>query len=310
MTGPALRCGQRLACLLAALALLAGCKPAAPESTAYSMPPAASEPAEPAEPSDVPLVQAAPGSPEEVIALRRLKAYRKWINIRLGGDTVVHVLQARHDLAPVTGDNRTLLVYSSRGARYDCSACVPVSSFFEFRHDPASGRPRLVMASIAAFQNGYGGETLQHRLVALGQRRYAVVFHGDTYGQGVYSELAVLTPVGGRMREVFGALIGASQSWPIGEPVRELAEVEWQAYYGLRPGPGPYLDLHLERRFLHGRRALLDPRHGPLADELTADGRVPNYLVYRFDGSRFRLVAADWRQPRRHHGGWWDSEHH
>lgn len=120
--------------------------------------------------------------------------------------------------------------------------------------------------------------------------------------------VAVLTPGAGRMRKVFGALIGASQSWPVAHG-DEPAEVGWQSYYGLRPGPGPYLDLHLERRFEYGRRVLLDPRHGPLANELTSDGRVPNYLVYRFDGRRFRLVAADWRQPRRHHGGWWNSEH-
>ena len=57
MTGPALRCGQRLACLLAALALLAGCKPAAPESTAYSMPPAASERIRPANTPTQPVIE-------------------------------------------------------------------------------------------------------------------------------------------------------------------------------------------------------------------------------------------------------------
>ncbi len=300
------RCGHHLACLLTALALLTGCKPAPPESATYTALPVASDPTEP---HDTRLVQAAPNSREEVIALRRLMAHKKWKDIRNHDEEIVHVLQARHDLAPVLGEDGILLVYSSRGALYDCSACVPVSSFFEFRRDPASGKPRLMMASIAVTRQGYGGETLQHRLVTLGRRQYAVVFHGETYGQGVYSELSVLTPFGGRMREVFSRLIGATHSWP-GQKSDELAEVGWQSYYGLRPGTGPYLDLHLERRFLYGRRELLDARNGPLNHELTANGRVPNYLIYRFDGRRFHRVAAEWRQPRLNHDGWWDSEQH
>ncbi len=54
---------------------------------------------------------------------------------------------------------------------------------------------------------------------------------------------------------------------------------------------------------------LLDPRNGPLSDELTADGSVPTRLVYRFDGEQFRLVMADQRPPRADHKGWRDSAH-
>jgi len=304
-----------MVCALAALALLAGCERMAPERT--GKPPAPiiqpADPDTPAPPAEDKadqkvLVQEAPRSPEEEIALQRLMAHRDWDENRIGSDTVVHWLLGRHPLPDSVGQHRTLLVYASRGSQYDCMACLPGVSFFEFEHDATSGKPRLLMASVkAAPQLGYVGEAPLHRMELLGKGRYAVVFHGNSYSMGIYPMLTVFTPVRGQMRQVFDAAIGGSHEMMYGKGGRSVS-VEWQSYYAFRPGPGPHLDLHLERRLLSDRRVLLDPRDGPLSDELTADGRVPTRLVYRFDGKQFIRVMADQRPPRADHKGWQDSE--
>ncbi|WP_170073135.1 hypothetical protein, partial [Malikia granosa] len=140
-----------------------------------------------------------------------------------------------------------------------------------------------------------------------GGRRYAIVCRWNANAQGVYQLLSVLMPTGGRMREVFGAEIGGSHDRFIG-PEGRLIDVSWKSFYRFLPGPGPTLDLHLERQFLASRQFLLDPGQGPFAQELTADGRVPTYQVYRFDGQRYRRVLAEQRPPSTDHEGWWDSE--
>ena len=313
----ALPVGQRrMVWVLATLALLAGCERTAPERAGAGTPPAPidqrADPDRPTAPAEdkeqqKALVQEAPRSPEEEIALQRLMAHRDWDDNRIGSDTVVHWLLGRHQLPESVGQHRTLLVYASRGSQYDCMACLPGVSFFEFERDPSGGKPRLLMASVkTAPQLGYAGEAPLHRLELLGKRRYAVVFHGNTYSMGIYPMLTVFTPVRGQMRQVFDAAIGGSHDMMYGKSGRSVS-VEWQSYYAFRPGPGHYLDLHLERRLLSDRRVLLDPREGPLSDELTADGRVPTYLVYRFDGDLFRPVVADQRPPRPSHKGWRDS---
>mgnify|MGYP000907603764 CR=1 FL=1 len=316
----ALPAGQRrMVWVLAALALLAGCERTPPERAGSGTPTApttqSADPDTPASPAEEDedreqqkvLVQEAPRSPEEEIALQRLKAHRDWDDNRIGDDTVVHWLLGRHQLPDSVGRHRTLLIYASRGSQYDCMACLPGVSFFEFERDPSGGKPRLLMASVKADPRlGYAGEAPLHRLEILGKGLYAVVFHGNTYSMGIYPMLTVFTLVRGEMRQVFDAAIGGSHGMMYGKGGRSVS-VEWQSYYAFRPGPGPYLDLHLERRLLSDRRVLLDPREGPLSDELTTDGRVPTYLVYRFDGDLFRPVVADQRPPRPSHKGWRDS---
>ncbi len=270
-----------LACVLAALALLAGCERTAPGRTGAGMPPV---------PIAQPAEAQAPDSPEEVIALQRLVAHRDWNKNRSASDTVVHQLAGRYQLPEPGGQQRTLLIYASRGSQHDCSACAPALSFFEFVPGQAGQAPRLLLADLAAVSLGYAGEAPKTRVQALGGDRYLVLLTWEAFAQGSSSQLLMLTPVKGRMREVFSEAIGGSHTQVIDRET--TIEVEWEADYRFQPGPGPYLDLHLRRRFIAGKHWLLDPVRGPFASERTAQGKVPTELVYRFDGQRMKLVMS------------------
>ena len=118
----------------------------------------------------------------------------------------------------------------------------------------------------------------------------AVLLTWEEFAQGSFSQLSVLTPVGGRMVEVFQDQVGGQHD--VLNQSGDLSEVDWETAIRFQPGSGPYLDLHLRRRFIMGRRWLLDPVRGPFASELTAQGQVPTELVYRFDGQRMKLVMS------------------
>ena len=276
-----MRTRHSLACWLAALALLVGCERTAPERAGAGMLPA---------PIAQPAAAEAPHSPEEVIALQRLLAQRDWDENRSASDTIVHQLVGRHQLPELVGRNHSLLIYASRGSQYDCMACSPALSFFEFEQSQAGQAPRMVLADIAAVSLGYAGEGPKTRVQALGNDRYAVLLTWEAFAQGSSSRLFMLTPVKGRMREVFFEEIGGSHTQVIDRDT--TIEVEWETNYRFQPGPGPYLDLHLQRRFITGKRWLLDPVRGPFASELTAQGKVPTELIYRFDGLRMSRVMS------------------
>jgi hypothetical protein len=273
---------QTLACVLTALALLASCdRPSGPTTTTEAS-------------SATTVALTTPGhpapSPEEAIALSRLAAHWPLSPDQVEGQRVEHRLLGRHELSQSVGEQRRLLVYSSRPGGHDCNACSPDLSFFEFQLDPADQSPRLVMASLAAVSLGYAGEAPQARVQALGGDRYAVLLSWEAFAQGSSSQLLMLTPIEGRMREVLFEEIGASHEQVIDR--NTTVNVEWTTDYRFLPGPGPYLDLHLKRHFIKGKRWLLDPVRGPFASELTAQGQVPTELVYRFDGQRMQLVMS------------------
>lgn len=292
-----------LVCVLAAIALLSGCdRPSGIFTPAQSAGPDSNlAPTVPAP------VSSSAASPEEAIALRRLAAQWPQTPEQARPDSMVHQLLGRHVLPGWPDGSRVLLVYASRLDSQSCNACSPELSFFEFRISPVTDPPTLVMASLKAASLGYGGEAPRCQVQALGGRRYAIVCRWNANAQGVYQLLSVLMPIGGRMREVFGEEIGGSHDQFIG-PEGRLIDVSWKSFYRFLPGPGPTLDLHLERQFLASRQFLLDPGQGPFAQELTADGRVPTYRVYRFDGQRYRRVLAEQRPPSTDHEGWRDSD--
>lgn len=220
---------------------------------------------------------------------------------------MVHQLLGRHELPGWPDGSRFLLVYASRLDSQSCNACAPDLSFFEFQISAVTNQPTLVMASLKAVSIGYGGEAPRYQVQALGGRRYAIVCRWNANAQGVFQLLSVLMPIGGRMREVFGEEIGSSHDQVIGAE-GNLSYVSWKSFYRFLPGPGPTLDLHLERQLLASRQFLLDPGQGPFAQEFTADGRVPTYRVYRFDRQRYRRVLAEQRPPSTDHEGWRDSD--
>ena len=136
-----------------------------------------------------------------------------------------------------------------------------------------------------------------------------MVFHGNTYSMGTYPMLTVFAPVRGRMRQVFDAAIGGSHDMMYGKSGRSvLGGVA--VILCLQARPRHYLDLHLERRLLSDRRVLLDPREGPLSDELTADGRVPttwstastaicSVPSWQTSACRARAIGKGWRDSAR-----------
>jgi hypothetical protein len=158
-----------LAGMLAALSLLAGCERTENERTGADIPHV---------PVALPAVAEAPRSPEEVIALQRLVAHRDWDENRSGDETVVHQLVGRHQLPAAGYRNQSLLIYASRGSQYNCSACSPALSFFEFEPGQAGQAPRLLLADLAAVSQGYAGEAPKTRVQVLGDDRYAVLLTG------------------------------------------------------------------------------------------------------------------------------------
>ena len=230
--------------------------------------------------------------PEEAIALRRLEAQWPQTAAEAKQDPMHHALLGRHMLPQLRAGNRMLLVYASRLSSADCNACSPDLSFFEFQISAANAQPVLVMASVKAASLGYASEAPNHQVQLLGGKLYAVVMNWNENAQGSYSLLSVLMPVAGKMREVFNEQMGGSHDQVVGTQ-GSMVHVDWKTDYSFQHGPGPYLDLHLERHFLEGQRLLLDPRNSPVARELTADGRVPSHLIYRFDGQRYRRVLAE-----------------
>ncbi len=273
---------QLLPCLLTALSLLAACeRRPGPAATQASDTPAAVAPTDPA---------SEPPSTEESVALGRLAEQWPPVPEQPARQRVRHELMQRLELPAAASRPRFLLVYASRQAGHDCSACSPDLSFFEFEPGQAGQPPRLVMASVAAASLGYAGEAPSAKVQALGGERYAVLLSWDIHAQGTQSMLAVLTPIGGRMVEVLQDQVGGQHDEL--NQSGDLSVVDWETAIRFQPGPGPYLDLHLRRRFIKGRRWLLDPVRGPFASELTARGQVPTELVYRFDGQRMKLVMS------------------
>lgn len=273
---------QTLACVLTALALLAGCdSPSGPTTTTEASTATTVALTTPGHPAP---------SPEEAIALSRLAAHWPLSPDQAEGQRMEHRLLGRHELPQSVGEQRRLLVYSSRPGGHDCNACSPDLSFFEFQLDPADQSQRLLIASLAAVSLGYAGEAPQARVQALGGDRYAVLLSWKEFAQGSTSLLAILTPVEDRMREIWLEEIGASHEQVIDR--NTTVDVEWTSDYRFLPGSGLYLDLHLKRHFITGKRLLLDPAKSPFSSELTAQGQVPSELVYRFDGQRFLRVLA------------------
>lgn len=292
--------------VLTALALLAGCdRPSGTATPTQSVTPQANVEQVPHEPATP-----AAASPEELIAMQRLKAQWSPSLERAKGDAVTHLLQSRHELPGSKNGSRILLIYTSRFNYYSCNACHPDLSFFEFDIDPVTGKPTLIMASLKAARMGYADVAPEHWVQPMVGKRYAVVFHWTTQAQGIHRLLFILMPIKGRMREVFGEMIGSEYDRGSDEynPTALLQTAHWKSIFRFQPGPGHYPDLHLERQFLESRKHLLDPRKGPFSEELTADGRVPTYLVYRFDGRRYRRVLAEQRPLRKNHEDWWDSD--
>lgn len=291
-------------CMLTALALLAGCD----RSSETAAPAQPVEPQAQVEPVSQEPATSTVASPEELIALRRLQA--KWNPASegiAGGDTVHHVLHGRHELPGSKNGSRILLIYASRLDSHSCNACHPDLSFFEFKIDPVTAKTSLVMASLNAARMGYAGMAPKHRVQPMGGKRYAIAFYWKMNAQGIHRYLSIVMPIKGRMREVFHDMVASDYSRFSYGP-SELDAVRWKSFYRFQTGPGPYPDLHLERQLLESRKYLLDPRRGPFTEELTANGRVPTYLVYRFNGQRYRRVLAEQRPQRKNHEDWWDSD--
>lgn len=290
---------------LSAVVLLSGCERTATQPTPTTTAATSAEQASQAHPG---AVEIAAQSAEEIAALRRLTAHWSAAPDNSYGQ-MQHVLVGRH-VVPGTQDGGThlLLVYASRPVNHDCSACVPNLSFFEFQPGSGHAAPSLVMASLAAASLGYAGEPPHHRIHALGDKRYGVSLVWNEYGQGIYSSLALLTPINGQMREVFAEQIGTNHDQLVGAHGSASTPVHWKTLYRFSPGPASLQDLHLERHFLAGKRFLLDAKNGPFAAELTSDGRVPTHLVYRFDGQRYQRVLASQRAPQHHGEHWWSSD--
>lgn len=248
-------------------------------------------------------------SAEEIAALQRLRTH--WAATTATDSSfgqMQHVLLGRH-VVPGTQDGgpHLLLVYASRPVTNDCNACVPNLSLFEFQPESDQAVPSLVMASLAVVSLGYAGEPPHYRVHALGDKRYGVSLFWHEYGQGVYSSMALLTPINGLMQEVFADQIGANRDWVVGAHGGEFTSVHWKTLYRFSPGSASLQDLHLKRQFLAGKRFLLDTKTGPFAAELTSDGHVPTHLVYRFDGQRYQRVLTSQRAPQHHGEHWWSS---
>ena len=292
---------------LSAVVLLSGCERTPTPTTAAATAETVAEQASQAHPGAVEMVAQ---SAEEIAALQRLKTH--WSATTATDSSfgqMQHVLLGRH-VVPGTQDGGThlLLVYASRPVTHDCSACVPDLSFFEFQPESGQAAPSLVMTSLAAASLGDAGEPPHHRVHAWGDKRYGVSLFWNEYGQGIYSSLALLTPINGQMREVFAEQIGANHDQVVGAHGGEFTSVHWKTLYRFSPGSASLQDLHLERHFLAGKRFLLDTKTGPFAAELTSDGRVPTHMVYRFDGQRYQRVLASQRAPQHHGEHWWSSD--
>lgn len=232
-------------------------------------------------------------SRDERIAVRQLKRHWHQSAAQFAEDPIWHLLLGRHDIPDPEGARRFLLVYASRHASEECSACVPYLSFFEFRSATPTDQPELVMASIQVMRAGYAGEPPPYSVHGLGENRYGVSFVTETAAQGVYRDLTILTPLEGRMRVIFDRPISESHEQLIGDgDDRTSIYIDWETRYRFEPGPEAFPDLYLERHLLSGRDFLLDPRHSPFARDRTPGGRVATHLIYRFDGRRYRLVRA------------------
>ncbi len=295
---------------LMGLALLAGCDRPVPIQAAPKLEMSAPEHSAEAEisPPDIALSPTASGpawmsahppppprSPDERLAVRQLKRHWRQSAAQFAQDPIWHLLLGRHDIPDPEGGRRFLLVYASRHASEECSACIPYLSFFEFRSATPTEQPELVMASIKVIRSGYAGEPPPYSVHRLGENHYGVSFVTQTAAQGVYRDLMILTPIEGRMRVIFDAPISESYEQVIGDDRPPIA-IDWETHYRFEPGPEAFPDLYLERHLLQGRDFLLDPRRSPFAKDRTPSGRVATHLIYRFDGRRYRPVKA--RQPQ------------
>lgn len=67
------------------------------------------------------------------------------------------------------------------------------------------------------------------------------------------------------MRKVFDETIGGLQDLHNQEG-EDLGVMYWKSFYSFRPGPGPCLDLYLERHFLENQRWLRDAHYGEFSE--------------------------------------------
>jgi hypothetical protein len=184
---------------LAALVLMTGC--ARPQWMSQTPPPGANR--EAAQP------------PEDAIALNRLRAYWPQPDDQAEQDRFRHERVARLELPPLFNGQRLLLVYASRRTGYDCNACSPELSFFEFQTGRDAQAPVLHMASLAAIALGYAGVAPSVRLQTFRSGHYAVVLTWEEFAQGSTTMLSVLTNGEGLMHEVLRQEIGGSHDLQI-----------------------------------------------------------------------------------------------
>lgn len=192
-----------------------------------------------------------------------------------------HVLVGVYEGPQAQHPRTVLLVYASKFPAWECHACAPWASFFEFEAEGLTGW-RMTKAVLGAAQQGAWGEMAPIHVLPLSDHQIGVWFAMGYTAQGFTTEtLAAYAWSGGKLRLVWEELVGERDG--------NEQDVSWQAHWRFAGLSDGRLTVDLQREpgpeALSG--AFMRRKREPGASGTDADGQLARRTQWQFDGERF-----------------------
>lgn len=215
-----------------------------------------------------------------------LEAYA-WDESQWGLESpLVHNLAGNYNLI-YKGREGMVLVTATATEKFDCHACAPYLSFFEFENVDDSWS--LVTTDICAYRAGSWGEPPRLSVRVLAEERYAVFMEDGYMAQGhITSVTTVIARIGNSFQEVLCILDSESS------PNEEGDNVGWQSNFEPIVCATGLYDLRVTRWGDPNSEGMVFIGN---ADEQTfrndvasLDGKIRPIDIFRFNGQKYVRV--------------------
>lgn len=163
----------------------------------------------------------------------------------------VHTFLSQYKL-PYKNKEAILVATASINKGFDCHACAPHLSFFEFEKQTTGWK--LVNSDIAVSHWGSWG-TVQPSDIKVkvlgnnGDNLYGIVHEGSYVGQGIFvSSTSIYAKVDGSLREVLPVLQTSENNSGAGGGQNGLAQTNWESKITIQPGTKGFFNILVERQ--------------------------------------------------------------
>jgi hypothetical protein len=203
----------------------------------------------------------------------------KWDSEKIGDPPYVHEFLRESNL--VYKDRQAIvLTFQTKSKDFECHACAPYLSFFEFEKRPRGWK--LTSSEIAAVQIGAWGEFRPDAISVrvIGDNLYGVFLESGYMAQGqTVSDVTLFARIGDSFREILTLALGEGGD----------SSGNWSSTINIKPTTTGLYDIIVERKGYGGPQ---DLKWVNGADELKADaadqnGNVRPEDIFKFDGRRY-----------------------